>query len=99
MKQNEIFDELSIIVKKSGYSIRYDRGPFQSGYCIVNEKKLILFNRYTPMETKISVLIKCILSNDFDGIFIKPAVREFIEKESKYINYESISITINDKDS
>lgn len=98
MKLNQIYDELSVIVKKIGYSIRHDRGQFQSGYCIVNEKKLILFNRYTPLETKINVLVKCILTNEIDGVFIKPAIREFIENESKYIDNENLSIVINPKE-
>lgn len=98
MKLNQIYDELSDIVKKIGYSIRHDRGQFQSGYCIVNEKKLILFNRYTPLETKVNVLVKCILTNEIDGVFIKPAIREFIENESKYIDNENLSIIINQKE-
>lgn len=97
MKLNQIYEELSDIVKKIGYSVRHDKGQFQSGYCVVNDKKLILFNRYTPLETRVNVMVKCILTNDIDGIFMKPALRDFIEQESKYVDDDKLSITITDR--
>ena len=32
-------DKVEKIIEESGYVIRYERGTFQSGYCILQEKK------------------------------------------------------------
>jgi len=81
VKPAQMYEELLEIVKRTGYQVRHDRGSFQSGYCVLNEQKLIIFNRTTSVETKTVVLARCLINNNSDDQYIKPAVREFIEKE------------------
>lgn len=69
------------IAKRGGIRIRNENGRFNSGYCMLHEEKILLFNRNTTLETKSSVLARCLIDHDVEGIYIKPAIREFIEKE------------------
>lgn len=86
MKTEDLYNELYEIAKNCGFRIRNERGNFQSGYCILNEDKLIIFNRHTTMETKAVVLARCIAAEDYENHYMKPAIRDYIEKERNYIS-------------
>jgi len=34
------------LLKAAGYSVRYERGHFRAGYCVVHERKVIVVNRF-----------------------------------------------------
>lgn len=44
------------LVKEHGYTIRYERGSFESGHCIVNEKKVIIINKFFRLKARIDCL-------------------------------------------
>jgi hypothetical protein len=39
-------DKLEAIIEEAGYVLRYERGTFQSGYCILEERKVVVLNQY-----------------------------------------------------
>jgi len=45
------------IIEDAGYVVRYERGTFQSGYCILEQKKVIVLNKFLQIEGRINVLI------------------------------------------
>jgi len=49
---------IEAIFKNSGYVVRYERGNFQSGYCILEDKKVVIVNKYFPVEAKINCLVE-----------------------------------------
>jgi hypothetical protein len=53
-------DKLEKIVEESHYVIRYERGTFQSGYCILEQKKVVVLNKFLQTEGRISTLIDLI---------------------------------------
>ncbi len=81
MKIHEIFDELKEVARQKGITVRRDQGRFRSGYCILNEKRVVLFNRTTPLEMQSSVLARCLINENIDDIYVKPVIREYIDKE------------------
>lgn len=85
MKIDQMLKELTEIAKRIGIKTRTEPGSFKSGYCILDEQKLIIFNRSTTTETKAAVLARILFTQDIEGIYIKPVVREFIEKEEDNI--------------
>ncbi len=54
-KVEDLFSELD-------YTIRYEKGNFKSGYCIVEDRQIAVINRFFETEARINVLIE-ILSN------------------------------------
>lgn len=46
------------LLKESGYIVRYERGNFVAGYCILESKKVIVINRYYETEARINNLIE-----------------------------------------
>jgi len=53
-------DKLEKILDESGYVLRYERGTFQSGYCILEQKKVVVLNKYLQLEGRINTLIDLI---------------------------------------
>ena len=50
-------EKIEKIVSEAGYIIRYERGTFQSGYCVLESKKVVVLNRFLQTEGRINTLI------------------------------------------
>ena len=63
-------DKVEKIIEESGYVIRYERGTFQSGYCILQEKKVVVLNKFFQVEGRINTLIDLLpqLNIHFDSL-------------------------------
>ena len=53
-------DKLEKITGEGGYILRYERGMFQSGYCILEDRKVVVLNRFLQTEGRINTLIDLI---------------------------------------
>ncbi|MGI8583005.1 MAG: hypothetical protein ACR2KX_12445 [Chitinophagaceae bacterium] len=63
MKYNQsTLSRLENILEEAGYVVRYERGSFQSGYCILEEKKVVVLNKFLNVEGRINTLIDLIPS-------------------------------------
>lgn len=47
---------LEAAFKEQDYTIRYEKGNFQSGYCIVEDKKIVIINKFFKADAKLSCL-------------------------------------------
>ena len=63
-------DKIEKIIEESCYVIRYERGNFQSGYCILQAKKVVVLNKFFHTEGKINTLIDLMpqLEINFDAL-------------------------------
>jgi len=52
--------KLEDLFSESTYILRYEKGNFQSGYCLLNDSKIAIINKYFPLEGKINSLIDII---------------------------------------
>jgi hypothetical protein len=50
-------EKIEKIVSEAGYIIRYERGTFQSGYCVLESKKVVVLNKFLQTEGRINTLI------------------------------------------
>lgn len=53
-------NKLEDILGESGYTIRYERGTFQSGYCILEQRKVVVVNKFLNLEGRINTLLELI---------------------------------------
>ncbi len=53
-------DKIERVLDETGYIVRYERGNFQSGYCILEQKKVVVLNKFLQLEGRISTLIDII---------------------------------------
>ncbi len=66
-------DKLENILSQSSYVVRYERGTFQSGWCLLEAKKIVVLNRFLNTEGRINTLIELIpqIAIDFDKLTIE----------------------------
>ncbi len=57
--QNNL-DKLEDILTQSGYIVRYERGTFTSGWCLLEAKKIVVLNKFLNIEGKIGTLLDLI---------------------------------------
>lgn len=71
MKLNQTtLDKLEDVLEESGYVVRYERGTFQSGYCILEQKKVVVLNKFLMQESRINTLLELIpqVNINFDAL-------------------------------
>jgi hypothetical protein len=53
-------DKAEKILEEAGYVVRYERGTFQSGYCILEQRKVVVLNKFLQTEGRINTLLDII---------------------------------------
>lgn len=48
------------IFSESDFILRYEKGNFKSGYCILKDQNIVIVNKYYPLEGKINCLVDII---------------------------------------
>lgn len=59
-------DKLENLFAASEYILRYEKGSFKSGYCILKENKVVIINKYFPLEGKINALLDILNELNFN---------------------------------
>jgi hypothetical protein len=82
MKHEHIIAELEQLAAQFGLTLRYEKGDFEGGYCVLKEEKILVMNKKLPEARKASVLAQALSEIGLDNVFIKPALRQYIEDET-----------------
>jgi hypothetical protein len=80
-KKELLIDDLVEVLQKLGFEVRIEKGTFKGGFCLLREQKVFLLNRNLEQDKKINILAKNISGIGVEGIYLKPNVRELVEKE------------------
>lgn len=76
--------KLEQLLESLGYKIIYEKGTFQSGYCLVNERKMIVMNKFYKTDMRISSLLKILAE-------LQPKLEQIEEEQQAF--YESLSLS------
>ena len=75
-KLEELFRELKI-------TIRYEKGNFQSGYCIVAGKNMVIINKFFEVEARINTLLEILDQQHLEPDALSPESAEWLERIKK----------------
>jgi hypothetical protein len=53
----QLQDKLEDIYKALDFVVRYEKGSFQSGYCILENQNVLVINKFFPLESKVNTLV------------------------------------------
>ncbi|HEY6953529.1 MAG TPA: hypothetical protein VI758_14070 [Bacteroidota bacterium] len=81
MTQDQLLKELEDLAEKSSISLRYEKGDFDGGYCVLKAERIIVLNKRLVAQKRTSILAQALAEVGIEEIYLKPAVREFIEDE------------------
>jgi len=68
--------KLESIPEQAGYVLRYERGTFQSGYCILESRKVVVLNKFLQTEGRINTLLDLIPQLEIDTELLTDEARK-----------------------
>ncbi len=68
--------KLEDLIAESDYTLRYEKGNFKSGYCLLKDQKIMIINKFFTTEGKINALLEIL-----KGVKLDPT--RFTEKSAK----------------
>ena len=72
-------NKVEALIEESGYIVRYERGSFQSGFCILEEKKVVVLNKFLPLEGRINTMIDLIPQLKIEPEALTPESRKVFD--------------------
>jgi hypothetical protein len=60
-KIEEVFEE-------NAYQVRYEKGNFKSGYCLIEDRKMVVINKFAAIESRINTLLEIIRVLGMSGV-------------------------------
>ena len=77
--------KLEDLLSEVDYVVRYERGTFQSGYCILEDRKVVVLNKFLQMEGRINTMLDLIPQLSIDADTLTAETRKvYLEALAKY---------------
>lgn len=65
-------------MKDLGYKVRYEKGNFKTAACILEHSNVVVVNRFSNLETKISALVGILRDMQTDGATLDEKKRQLL---------------------
>lgn len=72
-KLEDIFQQLE-------YKVRYEKGNFQSGYCIVEDRKIAVINKFFDIEGRVHTMLEILSQMDLSEDALEDDMKKFLNK-------------------
>ncbi|MBW8686622.1 hypothetical protein [Chitinophaga rhizophila] len=63
---------LEKIFGEAKYELRFEKGTFNSGYCVLEHKKVVVINKFLNLEGRINTLLDILASMGLDDTLLSP---------------------------
>ncbi len=73
-------NDLKSLASEMGAKVRFERGDFKGGYCLLKESKVIVINKLSNLQKKVTVLAAALNELGIDDVYLTPKLREIIEE-------------------
>lgn len=81
MKAEELYKELCELAKQLGVKIKRDKSAKMSGICMVDDEAILVLDTKIPKDKRAAVIATELKRAKIDNNFVKPYLRDFIEKQ------------------
>ncbi len=72
--------KLEVLFQELGYVIRYEKGNFNSGYCIVEDRNIVIINKFFETDARINTLLDILQNVDFDAGVLSEKSAKFYQR-------------------
>jgi hypothetical protein len=76
-------NRLEEIFAESDFVLRYEKGNFKAGYCLIKDMKVAIVNKYFPLDGKINCLYDILRSIQIDVSRLSPKSLQLYQEISK----------------
>jgi hypothetical protein len=63
---NHTLEKLELLLRAGGYKVRYEKGNFKTGACLLQSSKVVVINKFSNLESKIQSILDLFLELEFD---------------------------------
>jgi hypothetical protein len=53
---NHTLEKLELLLKSAGYRVRYERGNFKTGACLLQHNRMVVINKFSNLESRIMAI-------------------------------------------
>ena len=75
-----VLDDLKALAVEMGAKVRFERGDFKGGYCLVKDSKIIVINKLSTTQRKVITLSAALTELGIDDVYLPPKLRSIIEE-------------------
>jgi predicted nuclease with TOPRIM domain len=76
----QLQEKLEALFKALDFKVRYEKGNFKSGYCIIEEQNVVVINKFFPLESKVNALVEILRQIDADETKLDETQRKLLHK-------------------
>ena len=59
-------EKLEMLLKSAGYRVRYEKGNFKTGACMLLSSRVVVINKFSNLESKIQAIAELIRELEID---------------------------------
>lgn len=59
-------EKLETLLRTAGYKVRYEKGNFKTGACMLLSSKVVVINKFSNLESKINAIAELVRELEFD---------------------------------
>src|SRR5271154_2519849 len=63
---NHTLEKLEMLLKTAGYKVRYEKGNFKTGACLLQSSRMVVVNKFSDLESKIAAISELLRDLDVD---------------------------------
>lgn len=67
------------------YTVRYEKGNFNSGYCIVEDRKIAVINKFYDTEGRMNVLLEILATLPLEEDQLEEGSLKFYKQVKKFL--------------
>jgi hypothetical protein len=76
---NHTLEKLETLLFAMGYKVRYEKGNFKTGSCLLEHNKVVVVNKFSNLEGKIAALVTLVKQTNADENLLEEKQRQFYQ--------------------
>ncbi|PIW99877.1 MAG: hypothetical protein COZ80_03100 [Ignavibacteria bacterium CG_4_8_14_3_um_filter_37_9] len=76
----DVIEELKALAGQLGATIRFEKGDFKGGYCLLKDSKVVVINKLANTQRKAIILSEALKELGVENIYLTPKIREIIDQ-------------------
>ena len=77
---NHTLEKLETLLKTTGYRVRYEKGNFKTGACLLQNSRVIVINKFAGLESKILSISELAGTLDLDYNLLDEKQKAFVQQ-------------------
>jgi hypothetical protein len=73
-------EKMEMLLKTAGYKVRYEKGNFKTGACLLLNSRMIVVNRFSNLESKILALAELMRDLEIDHNLLDDKQVSFLQQ-------------------